>query len=397
MQLTDLSQWVEGQKARIEAVLRELVEINTFTDNIAGVDKGMAVISKLAQEMGLPVEFVNDRHLLIKAGNGQGKPRILLISHMDTVFPPDSAFQKYELLGNGFVQGPGVGDIKGGLLIGLWSMLALRELCSDFDVQMVISADEEKGSPTLSDWYLGGHVGADYAIALEPGFPQGALTPTVDLGVVYQRRGYGAINYTVIGKSCHSGTPHLGVNAIEAAAQRIIRLHQLNDWVHGVSVTCGLISGGISPNTVSGEAKGAVSWRFETLVDGERTRDAIIKILTDSYEYNADLNLRDSVEYQLDTFLPPMERTEANQSLINLVLEEAKRLQQNVVAIARGGGSDANHTSAAGTPSICGMGAPAEGIHTEQEKIYLPGLFDRIELLASVLYRAVNGALSQKA
>jgi glutamate carboxypeptidase len=76
------------------------------------------------------------------------------------------------------------------------------------------------------------------------------------------------------------------------------------------------------------------------------------------------------------------------------VLEEAKRLNQNVVAIARGGGSDANHTSAAGTPSICGMGAPAQGIHTEQEKIYLPGLFDRIELLSSVLYRMVNGALS---
>jgi glutamate carboxypeptidase len=313
---------------------------------------------------------------------------------MDTVFPPASPFQKYAVLGDGFVQGPGVGDIKGGLLIGLWSMLALRELCSAFDVQMIVSADEETGSPTLRDWYLGGHIGADYAIGLEPGFPQGALTPTVDLGVVYQRRGYGAINYTVSGKSCHSGTPHLGVNAIEAAAQRIVRLHQLNDWEHGISVTCGLINGGISPNTVAGEVKGAVSWRFETLADGERTRDAIIKILTDSYEYNPDLNLRDSIDYHLDTFLPPMERTEANQGLINLVLAEAQRLKQNVVPIARGGGSDANHTSAAGTPSICGMGAPAEGIHTAEEKIYLPGLFDRIELLASVLYQAVNGALA---
>jgi glutamate carboxypeptidase len=197
----------------------------------------------------------------------------------------------------------------------------------------------------------------------------------------------------VKGKSCHSGTPHLGVNAVEASAQRIIRLHQLNDWDNGISVTCGVINGGISPNTVAGEVTGTVSWRFETLADGERIKDEIEKILNDSYEHNADLGLSDSVEYHIDTFLPPMERNEANQGLIDLVLQEAKRLNQNVVPIARGGGSDANHTSAGGTPSICGMGAPAQGIHTEQEKIYLPGLYDRIELLTSVLYRAINGAL----
>ena len=394
MQLSDISQWIDTQKSTIEATLKELVEINTFTGNTTGVDNGMEVISELARNLGFTVEPINTRHRLIKGGNGNAKPRILLIAHMDTVFPPESPFQKYEPLGDGFVQGPGVGDIKGGLLIGLWSMLALCQLTEDFDVQLVISADEEVGSQTIRDWYIGGHIGADYAIALEPGFPQGELTPDVDLGVVYQRRGYGAILYTVTGKSCHSGTPHLGVNAIEAAAQRIVRLHQLNDWANGISVTCGLVNGGISPNTVAGEVKGSVSWRFERQADGERIKSEIEKILTEKYEYNPDLDLYDSVEYHVDTYLPPMERSEANQGMINLVLEEAQRLNQNVVAIARGGGSDANHTSAAGTPSICGMGAPAQGIHTEQEKIYLPGLFDRVELLTSVLYRMVNGALS---
>lgn len=393
MQLSDVSQWVESQHTVIESTLKKLVEINTFTRNIVGVDKGMDTVSRLAQSLDFTVEVINKRHRLIKAGNGKSKPRILLISHMDTVFSPDSAFQKYEPLGDGFVQGPGVGDIKGGLVIGLWSMLALSELRDDFDVQMVISADEEIGSQSIKDWYTGGHIGADYAIGLEPGFPQGELTPDVDLGVVYQRRGYGAIYYTVTGKACHSGTPHLGVNAIEAAAQRIARLHQLNDWENGISVTCGLVNGGISPNTVSGEVKGSVSWRFETQADGERIKSEIEKILTKTYEYNPDLDLHDSVDYTVDTFMPPMERNEANQKLIQLVLAESKRLNQNVVAIARGGGSDANHTSAAGTPSICGMGAPAQGIHTEQEKIYLPGLYDRIELLTSVLYRAVTGSL----
>ena len=85
-----------------------------------------------------------------------------------------------------------------------------------------------------------------------------------------------------------------------------------------------------------------------------------------------------------------MERSEENQKIIDIVIEESTRLEQNVVPIARGGGSDANWTSYSGTPSICGMGVPAQGIHTDSEKIYYPGLLDRIELLASSLYRLVT-------
>ena len=76
--------------------------------------------------------------------------------------------------------------------------------------------------------------------------------------------------------------------------------------------------------------------------------------------------------------------------VIDVVIAEAQRLEQNVVPIARGGGSDANFTSASDTPSICGMGAPAQGIHTVLEKIYYPGVLDRIELLTSTLYRLVT-------
>jgi glutamate carboxypeptidase len=194
----------------------------------------------------------------------------------------------------------------------------------------------------------------------------------------------------VKGKACHSGTPELGVNAIEALAQRIIRLHQLSEPENGISVTVGMVEGGISPNTVSGEVSATVSWRYERLTDGQRIQHKVEEILTDTYVINEELGLSDTVEMTLDVFLPPMERSDENQKLIDIVIEEAKRLGQNCVPIARGGGSDANHVSASGTPSICGMGVPAQGIHTNQEMIYLPGLYDRIELLASTLYRLVE-------
>jgi glutamate carboxypeptidase len=164
----------------------------------------------------------------------------------------------------------------------------------------------------------------------------------------------------------------------------------LNDTSKNISVTIGMANGGISPNTVAGEVRSTVSWRFERLADGQRIQGQIEEILERVYVVNEELGLQDSTEYVLDAFIPPMEKTDENMKVVDIVLGEAKRLGQNVVAIARGGGSDANFTSAAGTASICGMGAPADNIHTDNETIYFPGLLDRVELLTSSLYRLVK-------
>lgn len=388
MQLQDLGQWVESQNEEIAGTLKKFVNLNTFTANETGVDEGMDELSKLAQKMGFTVEVINGRHRLIKAVKGENSSRILLISHMDTVFPPDGEFLEYKVLGDGFVQGPGVGDIKGGMLMGLWAMRAITRLLDNYDVQMIVSANEEIGSPTIREWYMGENIGADFAIGLEPGFPQGELTSDVDLGVVYQRRGYGAIRFKVEAKASHSGTPHLGLSAIEAMAQRIIRLHELNDWDNGVSVNVGIMEGGISPNTVAGEATATVSFRYERMTDGETIKAKIEDILQAPYIRNNVIGVTDRLtEMEVEAFIPPMEQTEANMKMVDIVLEEASRLGHNVVPIARGGGSDANFVSQSGVPSICGMGAPSQGIHTTSEKIYLPMMFERINLLASTLYR----------
>jgi glutamate carboxypeptidase len=392
MQFNDLPNWINKQKADIEAALEQLVNINTLTANTAGVDQGMAVLEGMATGMGFDVDPINQRHRLIRSGNGTGK-RLMLITHMDTVHAPDSPFKTYQNLGDGFVTGPGVGDIKGGTVIGLWAMKAVEALMPDenYDLVMIVSADEEKGSPTIRDWYGDREQhGADYAIGLEPGFPQGDLSATVDLGVVYQRRGYSAITFNVVGKASHSGTPWLGLSAIDALAHKITKLTALNDWDNGISVNVGLVKGGTAPNTVAGEAEATVSFRYETLADGIAMREKIEEIILEPTTRNDEQGVSDSAVYHVDTFIPPMERTDDSQKLVDIVLEEAKTLEQPVVAIARGGGSDANHVSGSGTPSICGMGAPAHGIHTNDEKIYLPMLFERVGLLARTCYRVLN-------
>ncbi len=390
MRLSDFSSWLAPQKNDIEVFLKTLVEINTHTPNHIGVDHGMDVLSQFAQDHALTVEVVCGRSRLIKMQHGEKRPRILLIAHMDTVFAPDSGFNAYQSLGNGYVRGPGVGDIKGGLLMGLWAMFAIRELFDEYDVQLVVSADEESGSPTIRDWYMAGHIGADYAIGLEPGFPQGDLSPVVPLGVVIQRRGYALINFTVKGKACHSGVPQDGLSAIDALGHRIVALQALNDYERGVTVNVGLVSGGVSPNTVAGSVDAAVSFRYFTTQDGLATKATIEDILTRRYVHNPMLDLWDSVEMTTAAFIPPMEKTPHNLSLADIVLEEAAKLQHNVVPLVRGGGSDANFVSATGIPTICGMGAPAHGIHTQEEMIYLPMMFERIELLTRTISRLIS-------
>lgn len=390
MQPTELSAWLASQQADIESFLKNLVEINTHTANMDGVERGYAALTQFVESHNLGIEVVSGRGRVVKAIHGEGRPRILLISHMDTVFSPDSGFDTYEPLDNGFIRGPGVGDIKGGMTMGLWAMLAIRELFDEYDVQMVISPDEEIGSPTIREWYMDGHVGADYAIGLEPGFPQGDLSATVPLGVVIQRRGYAFINFTVKGKATHSGVPQNGLSAIDALGHRIVALQALNDYERGVTVNVGLVSGGTSPNTVAGSVDASVSFRYFTNEDGKATKAAIEEILSRQYIYNPEIDLWDSVEMNTVAFIPPMEKTPANLALADIVLEEAGKMNHNVVPLVRGGGSDANFISATGIPTICGMGAPVHGIHTQEEMIHFPMMMERIELLVRTISRLIE-------
>lgn len=386
MQFSDLRPWINEQEALMTAALKTLVEMNTYTDNLSGVDQAMNVFSEMATQMGLSVEAINGRHRLVKTGTGKGK-RILLISHIDTVHPPDGDFQYYEPQTDGFVRGPGIGDMKGGLLIGLWTLQAMCFLCPDCDVQLVVSADEEKGSPTLQEWY--GSVKADYAIGLEPGFPQGALSPTVPMGFVYQRKGCGRIRFKIRGKAAHAGGAWQdGLSAIEAMAQRILKIHALTNPAAGITTNVGLISGGTVANTVAEFCEASVDFRYYTQEDGHKLADEIRAIAEEAVVYNPVHDLWEKLEdFKLEVFMPAMERTPQSQLLIEIVEQEAARLGHNAIAVQRGGGSDANYTSGSGIPSICGMGVPAEGIHTMQERIYLPGLFERLELLISTVYR----------
>lgn len=391
MQLSDLHQWISSQERIIEETLIQLVNKNTYTQDQLAVDEGMAMLSHIAEKMNFSIEVIQARHRLIKSGNGKKRPRILFVSHMDTVHPVESGFLHYEPLGDGFVRGPGVGDIKGGVVMGLWAMDALRQMNPDYDVQMVVSADEELASPTIKNWYVSGKSNADYIMGLEPGFPQGALSEDVPMGVVKQRKGTQLLHFKVIGKAAHAGgAPELGLSAIEAMAHRIPLIHALTDFERGITTNVGVVKGGTAQNTVAAECAAEVNMRFYTMKDANEVMEKVKAIINAKYVHNTKLDLWDQIEITYEDTMPPMEYTPQSQPMIDIVLEEAEKLNQKVVPIVRGGGSDANYLSANGTPSICGMGAPAEAIHTTDEKIHLPLMFRRLELLIRVTQRLLE-------
>ena len=391
MQFSELRPWITGQEADFTHALKSLVEINTFSDNLAGVDTAMNMLSEMAAGMGLSVESLNERHRLIKAGNGHGK-RILLISHMDTVHPPDGDFLHWETQADGYVRAPGIGDMKGGLLMGLWTLLAMKQLCDDFDAQLVVSADEEKGSPTIQNWYNSGAGGAVYGLGLEPGFPQGALSYSTPMGYVYQRKGCGRLRFKIRGRAAHAGGAWQdGLSAVEGMAHRILKIHALTDTAKGITTNVGLVKGGTAANTTAEFCEASVDFRYYTQADAQALVEQIREIVETPTVYNKTHDQWDkSEEFVVELMMPAMEKTDESQLLVDLVLQEGQRLGHNLLPIARGGGSDANYTSGAGVPSICGMGAPAEGIHTTQERILLPMLFDRLELLVSTVFKLAS-------
>lgn len=388
MNFSQLPAWIETQQPAFIQALTTLVNQNTYTANHEGVTQGMQLLTELATRLDCQVERIGGEHRLIKTGKGQGK-RILLIAHIDTVHPPDNGFTAYEPQVDGFVRGPGIGDMKGGLLMGLWTLYAMSQLLPTADVQLVVSADEEIGSPTLKNWYLQNQAGADAAIGLEPGFPQGPLSATVLMGVVKQRRGCGRVVFGLQGRAAHAGGDwQNGLSAVEAMAHRITAIHALTDPQRDINTNVGLVNGGTAANTIAEYCQAQVDYRFASQADADQTYESIKTIVHTPKLHNSLLDCHEEVtQFEQTVFLPPMEYTSQSEPLIELVMAEAQRLGQAIEPISRGGGSDANYISGAGVPAICGMGAPAEGIHTLQEQIHLPLLFQRLELLIAVVYR----------
>jgi glutamate carboxypeptidase len=364
MSLEAALSWLDPRASEMESLLRELVEISSHTPDVAGNDRVATRLVEAALALGQGALSGSEvrgptgkygLHLLLSTEAAEKGGSILLIGHHDTVFP-EKSFSGFREDGK-LLRGPGVLDMKGGLVVCVYALGALAQagLLARIPVRLISVSDEEVGSPEGKSLVEHAAEGAACALVFESGRPG-------DL-VVTRRKGTAGLTVTAHGKAAHAGNlHHEGHNAIWSLARFIDRAQKLTNYDRGVTVNVGKISGGIGKNTVPDQAEALVDFRFVTREDGEATLAALRQIAAEVPGTR--------LEYSGGIGRLPLERTEASSQLAETFGEcqRAAGLGAGEEKLL-GGGSDANTAAAVGVPAIDGLGPRGKGYHTVDEFI----------------------------
>jgi len=314
--------------------------------------------------------------LVIGTLRGSGGPRILLIGHMDTVFDDGTAEQRPFTVQGDIARGPGVSDMKGGLLTGFFAAEVLQTAGFDaFErITYVCNPDEEIGSPFSGPIIRELAPQHDVAFVLEGGRANG--------DIVSSRKGITDFAIEFRGRAAHAGVePEKGRNAVLEAAHKVIELQALNGRWPGVTVNVGVAHGGTRTNVVPERCTLQVDLRSPELGSLEAAEAEIDRICRRPVVPDV------SMEIRANSWHRPMEKKEGGARLASLAVEVAAELGFELRDAATGGASDANTTSAAGTPTIDGLGPVGGDDHGPAEWIDLTSVVPRIALLAGVISR----------
>ena len=315
---------------------------------------------------GILLARVRDR------SRGRLLPTQLLVGHTDTVWPVGTLSEMPVTIEDGRLRGPGVFDMKAGLVSMIVALRALRELGLDPSVAPVlfINSDEEIGSPE-SDRYLRWVAArVSRALVLEP-----ALEPVGRLKTA--RKGYGRFTIRIHGKSAHSGlAPQEGASAIEELASVVQRLHALTDYQRGIVVNVGVVEGGTRSNVVAARAEAQVDLRVATVADGEEIEERVRSL--------EPLTAGCSLEVVGGMERPPMERNPQNRVLWHAASSLGAAMGLELEEGRSGGGSDGNITNLY-TPTLDGLGAVGDGAHALHEYVDIERSLERCALLAGLL------------
>jgi glutamate carboxypeptidase len=363
--------------------LRALVDIDSGTYTPAGVARVAEYLRPRYAELGCDVELRSGRELgplLLARRRGNGGPRVLLIGHMDTVFPEGEAGRRPFRVADGRACGPGVLDMKAGLLAGLY---ALRLLGAAGEapygaLTIVCNPDEEVGSPESGPLIreLAGE--ADAAIVLEPGRAPDAVTVA--------RKGVGGFTLAVRGVAAHAGTePEKGRNAILELAHRIVALQAINGTIDGVTVNVGTVAGGERPTVVPEEARAGIDVRAPSAAAMRAVEEALRRAAAERVVPDVEVRLSGGFVHL------PFEQSAASARLFALARDEAAGLGIELRGVATGGGSDGNTTAAAGVATLDGMGPSGGLAHNPGEWVAVATIPTRVALLAGVLRRLGAG------
>jgi glutamate carboxypeptidase len=369
--------YLQSQNAQMVEMLKSFAEIESPSHVPASQQAIQALLQRALQDEGYRVRYIAGKktggHLLaVPRWRISGQPIQLMLGHCDTVWPQGTLEKMPLTLCDGRLRGPGVYDMKAGLVQAIFAVRAVGELGIKPPVAPVffINSDEEIGSPESFQHIMRLARLADRAFVMEPSLgPDGKLKTA--------RKGVGRFVVRVIGRAAHAGlAPEEGASAILELSHVVQALFALNDPERGIMVNVGTIDGGTRPNVIAPESSAEVDVRVANRDDATFIEKAIHSL--------QPTTPRTRLEISGSIGRPPMERTAGNQKLWRLAQEAADELDLQIDEATAGGGSDGNHTSQL-TPTLDGLGAVGDGAHAVTEFVEVEQMPVRAALLARML------------
>lgn len=372
---TKILNYLQTNEQEILQDLEEFVKKESPSRDKALVDECGHYLQELFQKhLDVTPEVFTEKEVgnHLKFTIGDGEKQILIIGHFDTVW--EKGRLSYRVEGNK-AYGPGILDMKGGMVQAIWAVKAIRELGMSMNKKIVFlcNSDEEIGSIHSRKYIEEEARKSEVALVAEAAVAKTGALKTA-------RKGVGIFKLKVWGRAAHSGNHHHdGISAIEELARQTIFLQELTDYEKGSTVNVGVVKGGTGSNVVPEYAEADIDLRISSLEEAERVSALILglKPILDGTK----------IKVTGEVNRPPMERTEEIGKLFHTAQVIASELGFELDEAAVGGGSDGNFTAALGIPTLDGLGCEGEGLHAENEHVLINTLSKRAALLANLLLR----------
>ena len=367
------------REAEIVRLLGRFVRCESPSHDKPAVDRMAGIVAKQWLDRGAKVRMVSQKvrgdHVRAEIWLGQGRPtgQILVLGHLDTVYPLGTLAKTPYRISAGCAWGPGTFDMKAGLVMALTAVDALKTLGLRPSKKLVFfwNSDEEIDSESSRRQIEREAKQSDAVLVLEP-----ALGPKGHVKTA--RKGVGTAELVVTGRSAHTGlNPQQGVNAVHELALQTVRLMKMNDSRRGITVQVTVVAGGTVSNVVPDTARALMDLRVKTRADAaplERTLRRLRPILP-----GARIEICGGINR------PPLERTAGVVDLFRRAQSLMREIGVPLGESFAGGGSDGNFTAALGIPTLDGLGAIGNGAHSPREHVVIRSLPDRATLLAGLL------------
>ena len=372
----DFRLYFRSRQGEMVHLLKQIAALESPTDDKKAVDACAAFTAKEFKKVGCKVTSYPQKDIgdLTVAEFAPGRTKdaddeILVLTHIDTVWPVGKIARMPFYVQGPRLHGPGVLDMKAGLVMVLSALRALHGLNvkPQKRITVFVNSAEETGSGAADELIRKLARRSSVVLCLEPALPGGALK--------LERKGRLVVRLEVHGRSAHGGSPEKGVSAVEELVAQIAKLKRLRTGETTVNV--GLIGGGEKANVVAESAWATLDIRFWKAADRER----VLRILRESVPVLRGARIKVTVE----SSTPPMEKTKASEKLFVRAQGIAEGLGIALKAGKTGGGSDASIAAGLGVPTLDGLGPDGDGLHAEHEHLIITSFVERTALLTELL------------